>query len=79
MRKEQDRIASPIIKELEENFILNLSLLHFIMICSLKDSEEKEKFIYISVGMDIGRKMMRKYLYTFKCKDPDFKKSSYSN
>ena len=68
----------PIIRELDVEFIYNLSLLHFILISTYQDSEDEDKFHSIQVAIDIGKKMMRKYLYSLKCKDNDYKECSYS-
>ena len=51
----------------------------FIIISSYKDSEDKEKFYSINVAMDIGRKMIRKYLFIMKSNDNDFKDVNYSD
>ena len=77
-KKKWDKEISPVINDLDVDFIYNLCLLHFIIISSYQNSEEKEKFYSINVAMDIGRKMIRKYLFCLKCKDNDFKDASYS-
>ena len=78
-KKKLDKDIAPVINELDINFIYNLCLLHFIIIFSYQNSEDKEKFYSINVAMDIGRKMLRRYLYCLKCKNNDFKEASYSD
>ena len=65
--------------QLDTDFILNLCLLHFIIISTYQDSEDKEKFYSINVAITIGKKMLNRYLYSIKCKDEDFKDASYSD
>lgn len=77
-KKTQHSDVSFIINELDLNFILNLCLLHFIIISTYQDSEDKDKFYSINVAITIGKKMLNKYLYTIKCRDKDFKDASYS-
>ena len=76
--KKLDTAISPVIIGLSTDFILNLCFLHFIIISSYQHSDEKEKFYSINVAMDIGKKMIRKYLYTLKQSDTEYKNISYS-
>jgi hypothetical protein len=77
-KKKEDIFIGSVVSSLDTNFILNLCLLHFIIISSYQNTEDKDKFYSINVAMDIGRKMMRKYLYILKCSDIAYKYVSYS-
>jgi hypothetical protein len=79
MKKRQYIDIAFIINELTIDFILNLCLLNFIIISTYQNSEDKDKFYSINVAMDIGRKMIRKYLFSMKHNDINYKETSYSD
>ena len=78
-KNNKDKSIAPVINELDNDFIYNLCLLHFILVSSYQNSEEKDKFYSTNVAMNIGRNMIRKYLFYLKCKYIYFKEASYSD
>lgn len=75
---EINRYICTVINGLDSEFILNLCLVHFLIVCSSQKSEDTENYTSIHVAISIGKKMIRKYLYLLKCSDIAYKDVSYS-
>lgn len=67
-----------VINSLNLDFLVNLCLVHFLMLSTHQSSDDTAKFYAINVAMDIGKKMIRQYLYTLKHNDIKYKDVSYS-
>lgn len=66
-----------IISIVDDSFLLNLCLLHFLMIVTYQDSEDDKKTKDINVFIEMGNKVMRKYALTLKNKDENYKGMKY--
>lgn len=77
--KKVDVIVSSVINKLRTDYLLNLCLLHFLIISSNLNTDDKDKTYSINVAINIGRKMVHNYLYSMKCSDITYKDVSYSS
>lgn len=80
-KREDIKLMAKVLTEVEDNFILNLCLVHFLLVCTHHNTEDTKFFFVTDVSINIGEKLKRRFFSNLRSKynETNDSKTSYKD